>query len=60
MPKQSKTLVIKIHATTRKNRELERAFRTFIEKYKDKRGVYSIEVHEENVFALTPINLKQE
>ncbi len=46
--KVEKVLNIRIRATTRKARDLERALRLFIDNYEDKRGVYEIHVTEEN------------
>lgn len=50
---KTKKLIITIEGTDRKRRELERALRTFIDKYDNLKGVYNITVHEENttVFA---------
>lgn len=51
--KTVKKLVIKITGTVRKRKELERAVRTFLEDYEDRKGVYDITVQEENITYFT-------
>lgn len=45
---KQKELKFVIKGTTRKAREFERALRTFADNYKDKKGVYELEVSEVN------------